>query len=317
MTCEETRERFSALLDEALTGPERARCEAHLAECPECVLEWVRFRKTLGLLGALTAPRAPGGFVDRVLMVTRPAASWHHRLWRGLLVPIPIKLPIELATVALLVVTAALLFRQPPEIEKGAPPRVAEERRTGVMRVEERTAAPSVAMKDTDKSAAPPERPGTARSEADAGRPRLEGETRSAKSVGERQPERLWLSDKPAYSRSGSAGRPPPQRQFTMARETLQPKDAPHAPGSGDVVGKLSVHDRAAAEQALAELVARLGGTQAGRGVDTEGEVVEIRLSRAAYPAFVHGLAGIGRWVPESESAELAAEIRVTLRITP
>jgi anti-sigma factor RsiW len=67
MTCAENRELHSALLDGELGSDERALVEGHLAGCAECARELERLARMLGMLHALPAPRAPIGFVDRVL----------------------------------------------------------------------------------------------------------------------------------------------------------------------------------------------------------------------------------------------------------
>jgi len=61
MTCHEARELFSALIDDALGGKERAVLDAHLATCADCGRELQRFRDTVALLRAVEPARAPAG----------------------------------------------------------------------------------------------------------------------------------------------------------------------------------------------------------------------------------------------------------------
>src|SRR5262245_65434182 len=97
MTCHDAREQLSALIDDALGAAERGAVEEHLATCAECRRELERLRGTVALLRAAVEPaRAPTGFVDRVLEAARPA-PWPRRLFRALLLPWPVKLPIEAA----------------------------------------------------------------------------------------------------------------------------------------------------------------------------------------------------------------------------
>ena len=117
MTCHEARERFSALLDDALAGGERAALDAHLAGCAECRRELERFRATVTLLHRIEPARAPAGFVDRVLDAARPA-PWYRRLARAVLFPLPVKLPLEAAAVVLVGVIVTLLYRQTPELQR-------------------------------------------------------------------------------------------------------------------------------------------------------------------------------------------------------
>src|SRR5262249_46491645 len=138
MTCHDAREQFSALVDDALAGGERAALEAHLATCPDCRRELQRFRDTIALVRAVGPLRAPSGFVDRVLEAARPV-PWYRRFFRGLFLPWPIKLPIEAAAIVLVGIGVALVYRATPvqqlsPVDSIAPP-----------------------MRDTFESAMPPE----------------------------------------------------------------------------------------------------------------------------------------------------------------
>jgi hypothetical protein len=118
VSCEATRELFSARVDATLSTEERARLDAHLASCPECAREWLRFDAAIALLRAVEPARAPAGFVDRVL-AARPQ-PWYRRLARGLLVPWPVKLPLEAAAVVLVAGLAILVFQRSPELQHAA-----------------------------------------------------------------------------------------------------------------------------------------------------------------------------------------------------
>src|SRR5438132_8143609 len=116
MTCDEARERLSALLDEALGPDERGPLEAHLAACPDCRRELGLLRNTVALLRGVEPARAPAGFVDRVLASARlvprrrgaPALPW------------PVKLPLAAAAAVLVGVTVAHLLRMTPELQHAA-----------------------------------------------------------------------------------------------------------------------------------------------------------------------------------------------------
>jgi hypothetical protein len=118
VTCQETRDLFSARADDALTAEERARLDAHLAACADCAREWRRFEGTVGLLRAVEPARAPVGFVDRVL-AARPQ-PWYRRLARGLLVPWPVKLPLQAAAVLLVAGLAVVIFQRSPDLRQAA-----------------------------------------------------------------------------------------------------------------------------------------------------------------------------------------------------
>jgi hypothetical protein len=110
MTCHDAREQLSALLDDALGAAERGAIEEHLATCAECRRELERLRDTVALLRAVEPARAPAGFVDRVLEAARPE-PWPRRLLRALLLPWPVKLPIEAAAIVLVAVGVVYVFR--------------------------------------------------------------------------------------------------------------------------------------------------------------------------------------------------------------
>jgi Putative zinc-finger len=118
VSCEAIRELFSASVDAALSAEERARLDAHLASCPECAREWQRFEAAVALLRAAEPARAPAGFVDRVL-AARPQ-PWYRRLARGLLVPWPVKLPLEATAIVLVAGLAILVFQRSPELQHAA-----------------------------------------------------------------------------------------------------------------------------------------------------------------------------------------------------
>ncbi len=123
MTCHDTREWLSAWRDGALTVEERADVDAHLAVCADCRQELERLRETVELLHAIAPVRAPSGFVDRVLAASRPE-PWPRRLVRRLFWPLPVKLPLEGAAVALVAVVAVYLYQQSPDLQQAARPDV-------------------------------------------------------------------------------------------------------------------------------------------------------------------------------------------------
>jgi hypothetical protein len=77
------------------------------------------------------------------------------------------------------------------------------------------------------------------------------------------------------------------------------------------LAGHLTVDDREAAERALGDLMTRVGVTEVARAQALEETVVEIQLPPARYPEFARGLAGIGRWRPESQPVTRDVEMRL------
>lgn len=119
MSCADNRLLHSALLDGELSAAERAQVEAHLATCADCTAELAALARTLGMLHALPAARAPLGFVDRVLEAARPL-PWHRRLGRRLFQPLRVKLPLEAAAVVLVALGAVYVFQNTPELQQAS-----------------------------------------------------------------------------------------------------------------------------------------------------------------------------------------------------
>jgi Putative zinc-finger len=119
MTCHDARDQLSALIDDALGAEERSAVETHMATCAECRRELERLRGTVALLRAVEPARAPAGFVDRVLEAARPE-PWPRRLFRALLLPWPVKLPVEAAAIVLVAVGVAYVFRATPELQQAS-----------------------------------------------------------------------------------------------------------------------------------------------------------------------------------------------------
>ena len=121
MNCHDARDRLSDFLDEALGPPELAEVRAHLEGCPECRGELERLRATVSLLARVERPRAPLGFVDRVMAAARPA-PWYRRLGRLLFLPLGIKLPAEAAAMVMIAVLGVFLLQRTPEMKEAARP---------------------------------------------------------------------------------------------------------------------------------------------------------------------------------------------------
>ena len=80
---------------------------------------------------------------------------------------------------------------------------------------------------------------------------------------------------------------------------------------SADVVARVAVKDRDAAERELAALIARLGGSVTQRRREDEATVVEAVIPQPRYAEFSDGVARIGAWQVEAERPELPAQIHV------
>ena len=141
MSCHDAREWLSDLLDDALATEARAQVDAHLAGCADCRRELDRLRATVSLLRAVERPRAPAGFVERVLEAARPT-PWHRRLLDWLAAVRLLRFPIEAAAVVLVASLAVYVFQETPALRQAARPEISQDRVPDSSLTEARTAAP-------------------------------------------------------------------------------------------------------------------------------------------------------------------------------
>ena len=349
MTCHDAREQLSALIDDVLDAEERSAVEAHLATCPECRRELQRLRGTVALLRAVEPVRAPVGFVDRVLGAARPV-PWPRRLFRALVLPWPVKLPVEAAAIVLVAVGVIYVFRATPELQQASrfeatPPVATAPREIGpeppspdvnqkavgtpeAARTQDKDQGPDQQAPEKrapEKKVAPATRaftePGTQTKEAEQRGAKLDDASRDVakrqKDVRPATPAEPQVAGKLEESRARSSAAPTPEPRAD-ALQAQRPAATPPAVISlvpPDVSGRLAVTDRDAALQNLARLIARLGGVEDRRFVGDEGPIIELTIAREAYPELLRELAGIGRWQVTREAPALPEKVRIVLRI--
>jgi hypothetical protein len=338
----ETRDWLSPYLDEALSADERARIDAHLQTCAECRGDLDRFRQTLTLLHRLDRPRAPAGFVDRVLTQARPL-PWYRRWLARVFLPLPVKLPIEAAALVILSVGAVYLFQRTPELRQAA----REETPQATVQPETSANSPAVSSNEGFRAKSA-ERAPRAEPESDRLTPRRKvagvkpplpssapvspSESIPPPSVQAEAKKEEQASGTVAAPRSGdlrspaapAPASPPAQNRSDTSKERAQDAGSPllrptpaakSAVGTSIVAGRLAVKDREAAEQELSDLLKRLKATELSRRRDSSGLVVEVLISKDAYPELTQGLARIGSWTLEAEPSELPAEVPMRLRL--
>ena len=353
MTCHDARERLSEFLDEALRARERADVDAHLAGCPECRRELERLRATVSLLARVEPVRAPAGFVDRVMAAVRPV-PWYRRLAAWIFLPLSIKLPAEAAAMALIAIMAVYLFQRDPELRQAVrpelqatPPRAEApapreeqpasspvppafkaakvERRRGLEPAREKAVEAKRATRDERVASTQPSPSATAedtlaekRKEGEVGRLQKEGQAAQSSA-----PPAPYAAPVPA----APAQAPPESRAKSQDASERPPRILAPAPpaqayrqaGALNFSGLLAVKDRRAAEQGLAELLARVGGSEISRRRDAAQSVVDVMVPEARYAEFARGLTALGVWSPEPHPTVLStepAQLRVTIRIT-
>ena len=334
MTCHEAREGLSAYVDEALAPEERGRVEAHLVSCAECQRELARLRQTVALLQRVQPVRAPVGFVDRVVAAARPR-PWYRRVADAVLLPLAVKLPLQLTAAVMIGLLAVYLFERTPELQRAerqeaprpeapaeppadkvtrsapsvqAPPEASSRARTG----DERERRDTPGLRDTTPPAAAPAPAPPAAAPAPVVAPRPEtGPVPEAKT--EAPSESMGATARPeaesrprALERGAEPARPVPASPRLAAKR---------APPSADVVARVAVKDRDAAERELAALIARVGGSVAQRRSEEDATVVEALIPQPRYAEFSESLTRIGSWRVEAERPDLPAQIRVVLRL--
>ncbi len=296
MNCHEARERLSDVLDESLDSPERSEAGAHIEGCPDCRLELDRLRATVSLLSRIERPRAPVGFVDRVLTAAH-RAPWYRSLGRRLFLPLAIKLPVQAAAMLVIAVLGVYLLQRTPELRDAA-------------RVERE--APSTREYKQEYKQEP-------KKEADAGRLQKPaapgsqaapaGEVAASSPPAPAAPPAEYRAKTPNAAEGQSGALAPEPPAMTAKRQSA----------TSSVLGRLNVKNRPAAEQGLADLLSRLGGTETGRRRELGATVVEVLVPEARYADFVRGLTTLGTWTPEGQAAALPTDppqIRLSIRIS-
>jgi hypothetical protein len=351
MTCDETRDALSAYLDEALAPDERALVDAHLEGCVACRRELEALRGTVALLQRVEPARAPVGFVDRVMAAARPR-PWYRRAADAVLLPLSVKLPLEVTAMVMVGLLAVYLFERNPELRQATrevaprqePAAPAKER--PAEQLADKTPAPPVPY-TPPSSEAPARAPGE-RDRADASRsqevnpqvtapppvvgsaappavpapPAVSAPPPIAPSPPEAKPQ-AKSEAAPSENVAGAArpeaesrqrGLPPsadsaraaPSSTRLAAKRTLPP---------ADVVARVAVKDRDAAERELAALIGRLGGSVTQRRREDETTVVEAVIPQPRYAEFAESVGRIGSWRVEAERPDLPAQIHVILRL--
>jgi Putative zinc-finger len=346
VTCQDIRELFSARVDDALSADERAGLDAHLATCAECAREWLRFERTVGLLRATEPARAPAGFVDRV-MAARPR-PWYRRLARGVLVPWPVKVPLEAAAILLVAGLAVMMFERSPGLQQAARPSAPPSGVTApspdaqapppgqAVLSHDPTPFPPATAPPTVSAPAPasPSEPGRRRQ----GAPSEETKQRPAEpALADSRKESVAAFDR---TMSTESSRPSPESRVKSAAppEVAAKKDAEPDRGgaaarssapaptalqklggltaaAGDAQARLVVADRIAAERTVRDLVARAGGQLVSRTDDGIATVLALAVPGDRWDDVKRNLENLGALRLEGRREDATGLVRITLRL--
>jgi len=297
------------------------------------------------------------GFVDRVTAAARPV-PWYQRLARRLFLPLGIKLPVQAAAMLLIAVLGVYLLQRTPElrdaarVERETPASRSEPLGTTSAAP---TPPPAASLKDlmagkVDSGKVSEPAPRAVRESEDTVRDgrRLDSPQSSLPSTQElKQDIKKKEVDadrlqKPAAPTSQAAPAPqvaasgapapagPPAESPAKSRDAADGQSGALAPAPpamsakrqsavSSVLGRLNVKNRPAAEQGLADLLARLGGSETGRRQEAGATVVEVLVPEARYADFVRGLTTLGTFTPEGQPAALPTEppqIRLSIHIS-
>jgi Putative zinc-finger len=347
MNCHETRELLSALLDETLAVREREEVQAHLDHCPDCRRELDSLRSTVSLLSRVQHPRAPVGFVDKVMAEVRPV-PWYRRLGRMIFLPLAIKLPLEAGAMIVIVVLGVYLLQSTPELRDAARP--------DLPAVSSRAEAPPAASppaptpapapdplrerdarQNTGIAPAPvggreaaevsqPSRDALAPAEVrqEAKKEALQQSARSAAPPAASEAEKPEAAPPPPAlsktldTREGSLGRADGDRQKAPGGAPAAPSilSAKQQVAPPTVSGLLTVKDRQQTERALSDLISKTGARETGRRQEGTATVVDLVVPQAGYAAFVRELAGLGSFKIDGEPAEVPPLVRLSIRIS-
>jgi len=356
MNCHDARDRLSDFLDEALAPPELAEVRAHLEGCPECRRELERLRATVSLLARVERPRAPLGFVDRVMAAARPV-PWYRRLGRLLFLPLGIKLPAEAAAMVMIAVLGVFLLQRTPEMkeaarpefqppasrseappEKNAEPAPAREPAQSDLKAGKADSgkwaeqAPRVGreaentMRDERRRDSPPSPPPA----SEEPRQELNKERDADRFQKAGAPSIQAAPAPPAAAPGAAVPSAPPPESGAKSRDSAEGQSGALAPARPEVsakrqlamsgvFGRLNVKDRPSAEKSLTDLLTRLGGSEIGRRQELGATVVEVLVPEARYTEFVRSLTALGTWTAEGQPTALPTDppqLRFSIRIS-
>jgi TolA-binding protein len=117
MNCDEARAAFTDLYDGALAGVSLAALTRHLDRCQDCRREWAAFRDTMRALTDLGPEDPSRDFAARIARQIE-APRWWWRVLGAAVFPLPVKLPLHAAALAVLCLAGLWMFQGSPEIQR-------------------------------------------------------------------------------------------------------------------------------------------------------------------------------------------------------
>jgi hypothetical protein len=291
-----------------------------------------------------------------VTAAARPV-PWYRSLGRRLFLPLNIKLPAQAAAMLVIAVLGVYLLQRTPELRDAARPELqspALRSEPSGATTAAPTPSPAPSQKDlkagkVDSGNVSEPAPRAAHETENTARDsrRLDSPQPSSPSTQEFKQGLKKEADADRLEKAGSptsqaapapkvaessapASTAPPAEPRAKSRDAAEGQSGALAPAppamstkrqsaTASVLGRLNVKDRPAAEQGLADLLARLGGSETGRRQELGATVVEVLVPEARYPDFVRGLTTLGAFTSEGQPAALPTDppqIRLSIRIS-
>jgi len=124
MDCNTIREKLADFVEDALTGQDRGEVEGHLKRCDACRREHASLKAYFMEMETLDRMNPPPDFLKQVhARIDKPPGI--RAFFQSLLVPLHVKLPLELAAMALIALTVVWFVKQPeppyPVMSRHAP----------------------------------------------------------------------------------------------------------------------------------------------------------------------------------------------------
>jgi hypothetical protein len=293
MACSRIRALLSEYLDDTLAPQDRKAVAEHLRECAECRGELAALSAVVRELGELEPAEPPGDFLTQ-LHDRMDARFSLKKLARMVFMPLRVKLPLQLASAAVL---GALAFLVVSTQWPGGPPTMHREAVQDSAEFERKTEAPPLPM---------------SRSAASREKARVAEPAPVAPAVA-RIPIQLVLAISPGGEKK-SLYHSPDQRR--AAAKAAAPMDAGRmeearqlggkGPGSGAAGGgetgakmkkQAEPSPAASASRRIGILARQVGGSVISTGGDRPGggnRFVIVSIPAARYPEFMDGLKRIG-----------------------
>jgi hypothetical protein len=115
--CRDIRELASTALDGALSPPDQARLDAHLAGCEACRTFQRELEAAHRLVRGVEAVEPPPWLASKIMARVRAEAAPRASFWRRAILPILLKPQYQVATLLLVCATSYYLVRNRPEAE--------------------------------------------------------------------------------------------------------------------------------------------------------------------------------------------------------